>query len=814
MKFFVSKPLILLLLVGFLFGLPVVSHGQAATPADAVQEIKILEAKISNLEHQREKIQELINYYNNVSFLGAMGGSAFESPILKDLIKEAGASDDGTTEDIYGTWAGWFFGNGKETKINSLKDDYAIKGTDIDIAKRKIELLQMQVNGASPAELEEKLNSNKASNRADLQQRLEEVKASGVKIKKRLETCSFTNLNVTTCVSQFFASTTGLFAWFSQMILRLANNGFNLAIWISISEFYSFASLDAVGAAWSIVRDICNLFFIFVLLYIAISTILNTNGADVKKLLAKVIIVALLVNFSAVVPKVVIDISNIFALQFYGAMGGGNNNTATGAPDITTKMVAGFNLGNYGDPTSEKGIQNVGATYGQIILKNLGQMILMLVTAFVLVAGAFMFLFRTVILLFLIITSPLFFLGMAVPYLSKHTSSWLNTLISQSLFAPVMMFLMLITITFAVGGDQSLKTQIGTSTGVSPLIGTVFYFAIVIGMMFGSLVAASKISSSSGTAANKFRSAGTAFLAGGALAGAGFAGRNIIGRGASRLAEKEWLKNAATQTGLTGLAARATLGASRRTAKGSFDLRNIKVAQTIADKADLNLGKMGKEAGKGGYQAKLDKQVKAEETFVQDFSEEQKKAYAESLENRGRFGAPVKWFGTPRKRQKAAEKIGDLKERRKVEAENAAIEERNRAAESSNQSLDLTVQQARNNAGYVAAKRQLEQEEQKLKQAEDGLRVALASGNQATIDNMKKAVETRRLMVEAAEKDFNKLEKPIKDLEATRKKPEEKKVYKRKEKPLKDQLKEVLKEEDDEKKKSSAGTPPPAPKTP
>ena len=66
-----------------------------------------------------------------------------------------------------------------------------------------------------------------------------------------------------------------------------------------------------------VTRDLANMFFIFILLYIAIATILEIAAYNAKALLARLIIVALLLNFSLFFTRVIIDASNIWGSAFY-----------------------------------------------------------------------------------------------------------------------------------------------------------------------------------------------------------------------------------------------------------------------------------------------------------------------------------------------------------------------------------------------------------------------------------------------------------------------------------------------------------------
>jgi hypothetical protein len=72
---------------------------------------------------------------------------------------------------------------------------------------------------------------------------------------------------------------------------------------------------NTISSIWTLLRDIANICFIFVLLYAAIQQIIN--GSASKKILTSVIISAVLINFSLFVTRVVIDASNIVATSLY-----------------------------------------------------------------------------------------------------------------------------------------------------------------------------------------------------------------------------------------------------------------------------------------------------------------------------------------------------------------------------------------------------------------------------------------------------------------------------------------------------------------
>ena len=116
-------------------------------------------------------------------------------------------------------------------------------------------------------------------------------------------------------------------AWAGYYIL-LKPASWLLVIGGGVFDFFAEHSLAskayhnnyAITQGWTISRDIANLFFIFILLFIAISTILQIETYGAKRLLVKFIVVALLINFSLLIVQSIIDASNLLAIEFYNAI--------------------------------------------------------------------------------------------------------------------------------------------------------------------------------------------------------------------------------------------------------------------------------------------------------------------------------------------------------------------------------------------------------------------------------------------------------------------------------------------------------------
>lgn len=87
----------------------------------------------------------------------------------------------------------------------------------------------------------------------------------------------------------------------------------------------NFQKSEIVTKGWEKVRDITNLFFVLVLLIIAFATILRLETYGMKQLLWKLIVAALLINFSLIIGGIFIDFSNVLTNYFVQALQGTEN---------------------------------------------------------------------------------------------------------------------------------------------------------------------------------------------------------------------------------------------------------------------------------------------------------------------------------------------------------------------------------------------------------------------------------------------------------------------------------------------------------
>lgn len=261
------------------------------------------------------------------------------------------------------------------------------------------------------------------------------------------------------------------------------------------------ASVDVV---WKIVRDLVNLTFIFGLVYVGFKTILDA-GTDTKKMLASIIVSALLVNFSLFISKVVIDVSNITAVEIYRAMQIAPDQTAgTNAKDqyIGDVFLARMGIKQLVTLTNTKDeviAQSAGRkikfgsdTYLAYII---GASIFILIATFVFFAGAILLAIRFGVLIILMILSPIAFAATVFPAFKAWRDKWWHTLFSQAFFAPAYLFMLYITLQVANG----YRSQATKFDGIyDPDLfregfATMAFFCLTIVLMVASLIIAKQM---------------------------------------------------------------------------------------------------------------------------------------------------------------------------------------------------------------------------------------------------------------------------------------------------------------------------------
>ncbi|MFA6340880.1 MAG: hypothetical protein WCX27_01395 [Candidatus Paceibacterota bacterium] len=370
-----------------------------------------------------------------------------------------------------------------------------------------------------------------------------------------------------------FAAVLKLIEIILSSLLLFAGYLFDLAMKLSIFNLGTLVSSNetAINNAWALIRDIINIFYIFVLLYTGIKVIIGTFGAGEKTKIVDIILSAILINFSLFFVKIMIDASNIVAVTLY------NQITNGGTVGISSILLNNTKLADLLGPSA---LTLAGATNILIVL--ILRIILIAAELYALLFGAFVFIGRTVMLIFSAVLSPLAFTFNAMgKEVNKYGSEWWKDFTNQLMVAPVFMFFMFIIAKFLA--NQPFNDIIQQSSTGQPDImkyfGVYLYSILTIGLILKGMSMVKEYSGKVGEMGGKLAS----FASGAALTavtgGTAVALQQTLGRGAAAIASNDALKGAASQSGIKGIGARLALRATTGASKASFDVRNTEAAK-------------------------------------------------------------------------------------------------------------------------------------------------------------------------------------------------------------------------------------------
>jgi hypothetical protein len=221
-----------------------------------------------------------------------------------------------------------------------------------------------------------------------------------------------------------------------------------------------FINIATVIAGWRAVRDICNLFFSIILLIIALATVLNLEAYKWQDLLKKLIIYAVLINFSRTIAGVFTDAATVIMATFGAAVGNnivggivGNLGLATLGQLQSGIDYAGNAVGVDPVDTSNNEQEMAKAGAVELIASLLIGMGALFIASFVLTAFIVILVLRIVLLWFLIILSPLAYVTRILPFTLKYSSEWWQKFGQYVIVGPLISFFLWLTIFILNGGS-------------------------------------------------------------------------------------------------------------------------------------------------------------------------------------------------------------------------------------------------------------------------------------------------------------------------------------------------------------------------
>ncbi|MCX6716361.1 MAG: hypothetical protein NTV72_00310 [Candidatus Taylorbacteria bacterium] len=242
----------------------------------------------------------------------------------------------------------------------------------------------------------------------------------------------------------------------------------NVAISLTLQISKIVAGVPGINVVWTVLRDFSSIFFIFILLYVSIATIVGKgDSSSVKKLVVSIVFAGLFINFSLFITKTIIDATNVVAIGIYDAI----------IPDRTAEVSLGSSAGLDGGlsdvfmngmklPSVYKGItKDKLANPITFFVQAAVSGIIMVVAGIVFAAGAVLMLLRTIQLIIFLAISPLFaFSFIKIPVLSDHLGSeggkYWKQFISQATFAPIFLAIIYIALKILEPSANATESEI------------------------------------------------------------------------------------------------------------------------------------------------------------------------------------------------------------------------------------------------------------------------------------------------------------------------------------------------------------------
>lgn len=228
----------------------------------------------------------------------------------------------------------------------------------------------------------------------------------------------------------------------------------------------------AVTAGWVYIRDIVNMFFILVLIIIGFGTMLRLESYSYKKLLVNLIMMALLVNFSLVIGRIIIQIADAAQFSFLTLDSSGN---IVGVRELFKRLNA-TQLGSVLDGfRSFFGNISSGADASAALTATFSlfmQFMLELGVIITFAAMAIFMLIRTVVIWALLILSPAAYALAILPATASLANKWWTNFIKYVIFAPLFAFFLKLTeyiYTKGIGINTSAQSLLGDKDLITAL---------------------------------------------------------------------------------------------------------------------------------------------------------------------------------------------------------------------------------------------------------------------------------------------------------------------------------------------------------
>jgi len=236
-----------------------------------------------------------------------------------------------------------------------------------------------------------------------------------------------------------------------------------------------------VDMGWAAARDVSNMFFILILLLISFATILRLENYSMKRYLPKLLLMAVLINYSKTITLLLIDFSQIVMLTFA-------NSFASQKSSFVTLLHLN-ELTKINTQTNDIALSNLNIFYG-----------VFLYALFIAIAFCVIFMLigilvmRMVMFWILIVLSPLAFMAYAVPGGSGYFGRWTSELSKYLVVGPVLAFFTWLSMVTMQAASSSLENFDIKNTSAAQMAlsemgsaDNIMSFIVAIGMLIGTI---------------------------------------------------------------------------------------------------------------------------------------------------------------------------------------------------------------------------------------------------------------------------------------------------------------------------------------
>lgn len=356
---------------------------------------------------------------------------------------------------------------------------------------------------------------------------------------------------------------------------------------VNMSSSYENVS-QSINFSWTFLRDLSNIVFIFLILSTAISIIISGDLFGKKKTLGMIIVVAITLNFSLFFTKAAIDFSNYATISIYETMKldgvpGKESETSGIAIQIAARLgLTGFMNSDTEGAKDLMGDIAKGEIFG-LFKATFFILTFMALASIVFLYATAMLLWRFIVLIVLLITSPVAIISTILPSGKKFWEKWFEELTTNLIFSPVLFLLLHLTIVFAERSFSSMGKGNAFSNATTDPVGTIslmINFILILSLLFMSVWASRKIGVKGGgfsaraiNSSSKYATRKMKRTLGGSVAKpASFVGRKAgrtVGSVGNFALDKMGIKGKRLRTGLD------------KVSNAGYDLRDSKTVQGL-----------------------------------------------------------------------------------------------------------------------------------------------------------------------------------------------------------------------------------------